>query len=183
MPPPRPSRASCLKSLSHVQLVPLAAHGQDQRGTSLSFPSFSTDSSFKKLAALRAEADAAVERAEAAEAKNKDLEQQLLGKDQDITSLNHKLEVLDGSLHGSEEKLAETKTALEEAERGKATNDSLTRKIELLEDELDTAEKNLKETVEKCVPSPCLPCHASSTCQTPTGRYQSGAFRTSSAAC
>jgi hypothetical protein len=48
--------------------------------------------------------------------------------------------------------LAKTKSALEEAETGKATNDSLTRKIELLEDELDTAEKNLKETVEKCVP-------------------------------
>lgn len=159
------SPLTCLSliSLSHVQLVPLAAHGQDQRGTTLSFPSFSTDSSFKKLAALRAEADAAVERAEAAEAKNKQLEQQLLGKDQDITSLNHKLQVLDGSLQDSEEKLTETKSALEEAERGKATNDSLTRKIELLEDELDTAEKNLKETVEKCVPVslsslPCLIC-------------------------
>ena len=56
--------------------------------------------------------------------------------------------------------MAKTKTALEEAEHGKATNDSLTRKIELLEDELDTAEKNLKETVEKCVPVPLLslPC-------------------------
>lgn len=48
--------------------------------------------------------------------------------------------------------MAKTKLTLEEAERGKATNDSLTRKIELLEDELDTAEKNLKETVDKCVP-------------------------------
>jgi tropomyosin len=115
-------------------------------------PLFSTDSFSKKLAALRAEADTAVERAEAAEDKNKKLEQLLLERDQDITSLNHKLEVLANSLDGSEEKLAATKSALEEAERGKATNDSLTRKIELLEDELDTAEKNLKETVEKCVP-------------------------------
>lgn len=47
--------------------------------------------------------------------------------------------------------MSKTKSALEEAEHGKATNDSLSRKIELLEDELDTAEKNLKETVEKCV--------------------------------
>jgi tropomyosin len=59
--------------------------------------------------------------------------------------------------------LAKTKSALEEAEHGKATNDTLTRKIELLEDELDAAEKNLKETVEKCVPVslssfPCLIC-------------------------
>ena len=58
--------------------------------------------------------------------------------------------------------MAKTKSALEEAEHGKATNDSLTRKIELLEDELDTAEKNLKETVEKYVriffPLPYLIC-------------------------
>ncbi|KAI0285952.1 tropomyosin [Russula aff. rugulosa BPL654] len=103
----------------------------------------------EKLAALRAEADASVERAEAAEAKNKELEQALLGKDQEIISLNHRLNVTDGSLHDSEETLAKTKSALEEAEHGKATNDSLNRKVELLEDELDTAEKNLKETVDK----------------------------------
>ena len=59
--------------------------------------------------------------------------------------------------------MAKTKAALEEAEDTKAANVSLNRKIELLEDELDTAEKNLKETVEKCVtvslPSfPCLIC-------------------------
>lgn len=123
-------------------------------------PLFSTDPFFQKLAALRAEADTAVERAEAAEAKNKQLEQLLLGKDQEITSLNHRLNVIDSTLHESEENLAKTKSALEEAEHGKATNESLTRKIELLEDELDTAEKNLKETVEKCVPVslPSLPC-------------------------
>jgi len=114
-------------------------------------PLFSTHSFFQKLAALRAEADTAVERAEAAESKNKQLEQQLLGKDQEITSLNHRLTVTDSSLQDSEEKLAHTKLALDEAETSKATNETLTRKIALLEDELDTAEKNLKDTVEKCV--------------------------------
>jgi tropomyosin len=47
--------------------------------------------------------------------------------------------------------LAEKKLALAEAESGKATNESLNRKIALLEEELDAAEKNLKETVEKYV--------------------------------
>jgi tropomyosin len=79
------------------------------------------------------------------------LEQVLLGKEQETSSLNHRLSVTDASLQESETKLAETKSALLDAESGKATNDSLTRKIELLEDELDAAEKNLKETVEKCV--------------------------------
>lgn len=86
--------------------------------------------------------------------QNKKLEQALLEKDQEITSLNHRLTVLDGELQKSESTLAEKKTALLDAEAGKATNESLTRKIALLEEELDAAEKNLKETVEKYEPSP-----------------------------
>src|SRR6267142_113051 len=106
----------------------------------------------QKLAALRTEADVAIDRAEAAEAKNKKYEQELLQKDQEITSLNHRLSLLDSELGESETKSAKYKADLEDAERGKATNESLTRKIELLEEELDAAEKNVKETVEKCVP-------------------------------
>jgi tropomyosin, fungi type len=45
--------------------------------------------------------------------------------------------------------LSETKAALTEAEGSKAANESLTRKIQLLEEELDAAEKNVKDTVEK----------------------------------
>jgi Tropomyosin like len=65
-----------------------------------------------------------------------------------------------------------------DGESNKSTNDGLTRKIELLEDELDAAEKNVKETVDKCVPSPFHLCRPSSPSiwQTPTGRCQSGAL-------
>lgn len=105
----------------------------------------------QRLQTLRAEADAATERAEAAEAKNKKYEQLLLEKDQEITSLNHKLGVLDGQLEAAEAKLAEAKTAKEEGELSKTTNEGLQRKIQLLEDELDAAERNAKETTEKCV--------------------------------
>jgi hypothetical protein len=79
--------------------------------------------------------------------------------------------------------LADKKVALAEAETVKATNDSLVRKIALLEEELDAAEKNLKETVEKYVPSPRRLRRTSSVWQAPTGRHQGGAFRTSSTAC
>jgi tropomyosin, fungi type len=106
----------------------------------------------QKLASLRAEADVAIERAETAEAKNKAYEQDLLQKDQEITSLNHRLSVLDADLEKAESKLADTKTALSEGESSKSANEGLTRKIQLLEEELDAAEKNVKETVEKCVP-------------------------------
>jgi len=110
----------------------------------------------QKMNALRAEADAAVARAEDAEAKNKKYEQDLLEKDQNITSLNHKISVLDGELERAEAKLKELKDAQADGEHSKTTNDGLARKIVLLEEELDAAEKNVKETTEKCVlPNTC----------------------------
>lgn len=82
---------------------------------------------------------------------NKKFEQEILQKDQEIISLQHKLSVLDGELEKAESKLADAKVAREEGDASKTTNENLTRKIQLLEEELDAAEKNVKETVEKCV--------------------------------
>ena len=129
-------------------------HGKDKRG-SIRYPFFPNvkviHSSLQKLAALRAEADVAVERAEHAEAQNKKYEQDILQKDQEITSLNHRIGVLDAELEKAEAKLKETKAAAMEGEHSKSTNDGLLRKVQLLEEELDAAEKNVKETVEKWV--------------------------------
>jgi len=108
-----------------------------------------TDKIREKLASLRTEANNAIDRAEQAEAKNKLLDQVLLEKDQEITSLNHRLGVLETDLEKAEAKVADYKTAREEGETSKQTNENLLRKIQLLEDELDAAEKNVKETVEK----------------------------------
>jgi tropomyosin, fungi type len=105
----------------------------------------------QKLASLRAEADAAHERAEEAEAKNKKYEQLILERDQEISSLSHKLSLLDGDLEKAEKQLAESKHAQEEGVHHQTTNEGLVRKVQLLEDELDAAEKNVKETVEKYV--------------------------------
>ncbi|KAG8987268.1 hypothetical protein FRB94_002032 [Tulasnella sp. JGI-2019a] len=41
------------------------------------------------------------------------------------------------------------KHAVEDGEQGKSTAGNLTRKVQLLEDELDASEKHAKETVEK----------------------------------
>ncbi|RDB23365.1 Tropomyosin-2 [Hypsizygus marmoreus] len=103
----------------------------------------------EKMNQLRVEADNAVTRAEEAEAKNKNYEQLLLEKDQEITSLQHRLGVLDAELEKAEATITESKAAREEGEHSKMTNEGLTRKIQLLEEELDAAEKNVKETVEK----------------------------------
>jgi tropomyosin len=90
-----------------------------------------------------------VDRAEAAEAKNKAYQQQILEKDAEITSLQHKLSILDADLEKVELKLSESKVAQEEGEHSKTTNEGLFRKVQLLEEELDAAEKNVKETMEK----------------------------------
>jgi len=103
------------------------------------------------LAQLRLEADNAVGRAEEAEAKNKKLEQEILNKDQEIQSLSRRLAVAETELEKAEGKLTDAKHVHDEHESSKTTNEGLQRKILLLEEELDSAEKNLKETVERCV--------------------------------
>jgi chromosome segregation ATPase len=62
----------------------------------------------QKLASLRAEADTAVTRAEAAEAKNKLLEQALLEKEQEIKSKDHRLDVLEGNYEETSAKFKDT---------------------------------------------------------------------------
>jgi tropomyosin, fungi type len=98
---------------------------------------------------LRAEADAAVERAEQAEARNKAFEQEILKKDQEISSLTHRLGLAETNVETLEQKLAQLKSKSDEEGVGRSANDNLVRKVQLLEEELDTAEKNAKETVEK----------------------------------
>lgn len=101
------------------------------------------------MASLRAEADAAVERAETAEAKNKKLEQELLAKEQENASLKHRLEVVEAELDQTEANVKTLKTQNQQGESDKMTTENLTRKVQLLEEELDSAEKNVKETMEK----------------------------------
>lgn len=98
---------------------------------------------------LRIEADAANTRADEAELKIKGLEQKVLELEQAISSLEHKNGVLESQLDQSEVKVAELKASSSDNEHTKSTSEGLTRKVQLLEDELDAAEKNLKETVEK----------------------------------
>ncbi|KAG6910216.1 hypothetical protein DXG01_012351 [Tephrocybe rancida] len=108
-----------------------------------------TDHAVQKMNQLRTEADNAISRAEEAEGKNKKYEQALLEKDQEITSLQHRLGVMDAELEKAEQNVATHKSASAEGEQSKQTSELLNRKVQLLEEELDAAEKNLKETVEK----------------------------------
>ena len=99
---------------------------------------------------MRAEADQAIERLEAAESRIKALEDDALAKEHIITSLTRNLGVANEELEKIEAELKKRKQDSLEEEQSKTTKDGLARKVELLEEELDAAEKNLKETVEKC---------------------------------
>ncbi|KAJ2914659.1 hypothetical protein MD484_g5762, partial [Candolleomyces efflorescens] len=102
-----------------------------------------------KLEALRIEADNNAERADAAEVKVKALEQAVLSKDQEIASLTHKLAMADEDNDKKDGQLNELKRGNLDGESSRQSADNLTRKVQILEDELDQSEKNLKEAVEK----------------------------------
>lgn len=70
-------------------------------------------------------------------------------KDQEIVSLQHKIQNLEADLEKAEQKIIDAKSAKDDEETHKTVNDSLNRKIALLESELDNAEKQLRETTDK----------------------------------
>jgi tropomyosin len=77
------------------------------------------------------------------------LNQTLLERDQELASLQHKLQLAEDELEKAEAKVKELKTASDEGETHRTTGENLARKVQLLEEELDKAEKDLKDTTEK----------------------------------
>lgn len=94
-------------------------------------------------------------RSHRAEAKNKKADHELMTKEQEIASLQHKISTLEADLEKSETIIRESKSAKDDGETTRGVNENLTRKIALLEGELETAETNLRETTDKYVRS-CL---------------------------
>lgn len=70
-------------------------------------------------------------------------------RDQEILSLTHRGSNLEADVERAEARLLESKNAKEDGESHKSQNDTLMRKIALLEGELDAAEKALRETTDK----------------------------------
>lgn len=116
----------------------------------------------QRFTLLQQKIEAAEERAEAAEAENKKVgytrgrskltvqyQQTLLERDQEISSLQHKLSLAEEEADKAEEKLKELKGSAEEGDTHRTASENYQRKVQLLEEELDKAEKDLKETTEK----------------------------------
>ena len=73
----------------------------------------------------------------------------MLERDQEISSLQHKLALAETDLEKAEGKVKDLKSAADEGDNHRTTGENLARKVQLLEEELDKAEKDLKETTEK----------------------------------
>jgi len=98
---------------------------------------------------LRLEADESAAKVEELQNKVKQLEQENLSKEQEITSLQHKNSVLEGEVDKLDEQVKTLKaTAAEGAQHG-TQNETLTRRLQLLEEEAEAADKALREANEK----------------------------------
>lgn len=101
--------------------------------------------------ALRLEADDSAAKVEELSARVKTLEQENLQKEQEITSLQHKNGVLEQEVEKLETLHKDAKAAVDESAQHGSQNESLTRRLQLLEEEAEENDKNLRETNEKYV--------------------------------
>ena len=103
----------------------------------------------QKMNSLRIEADENAAKAEELKAKVKSLEQDNLQKEQEITSLTHRNQLLEGEVEKLESSLKTAKDAAGESSQHSQQNETLTRRLQLLEEEAETSDKTLRETNEK----------------------------------
>lgn len=103
----------------------------------------------QKMNSLRIEADENASKAEELKAKVKSLEQDNLQKEQEITSLTHRNQLLEAEVEKVEGSLKTAKDAAGESSQHSQQNETLTRRLQLLEEEAETSDKTLRETNEK----------------------------------
>ena len=101
--------------------------------------------------ALRLEADEATGKVEELSAKVKTLEQENMSKEQEITSLQHKNNLLETEVEKLETAIKDFKKAADEGQQHGTQNESLTRRLQLLEEEAENADKTLRESNEKYI--------------------------------
>ena len=100
---------------------------------------------------LRLDADTANGKVEELQAKIKALETETLTKEQDITSLQHKNGVLEGQVDKLEGDVEKHKKLADEGSGSLTQNETLQRRLQLLEEEAEEADKTLREANEKYV--------------------------------
>ena len=105
----------------------------------------------QKMNSLRLEADEAATKVEELQTKVKALEQENLSKEQDITSLQHKNNLLETEVEKLETAIKDFKKVADEGQQHGTQNETLQRRLQLLEEEAEDADKTLREANEKYV--------------------------------
>lgn len=77
------------------------------------------------------------------------LEQENLSKEQEITSLSHKNQLLEAEVEKLEASVKHWKDLAEDNSKHSTQNETLQRRLQLLEEEAEEADKNLRETNDK----------------------------------
>lgn len=103
------------------------------------------------MAQLRVEADETAQQVEELKTKNKSLESENLAKEQEITSLSHRNQILEQTMEKLETQVKELKDKVGEGDQHSTQNENLARRVQVLEDELEAADRSLRETNEKYV--------------------------------
>lgn len=98
---------------------------------------------------LRLEADESQAKVEVLQGKVKTLEQENLAKEQEITSLTHRNQLLEAEVEKLETGIKEAKTIAGDSAQHSTQNEALQRRLQLLEEEAEEADKNLRETNDK----------------------------------
>lgn len=98
---------------------------------------------------LRLEADTSAAKIEELQAKIKVLEQENLSKEQEITSLQHKNNLLETEVDKLDVAVKDLKKSADEGVQHGTQNETLARRLQLLEEEAEEADKTLREANEK----------------------------------
>ena len=110
----------------------------------------------QKMQSLRVEADDANAQVEELKKQVKTLEQENLQKEQEITSLQHKNGLLDAQVEKLEGEKKDLKATGGDTHQHATQNETLQRRLQLLEEEAEEADKNLRETNDKYVTITCV---------------------------
>ena len=101
------------------------------------------------MESLRLDQESTQAKLEETQAKNKQLEQENLAKEQEITSLSHKNQLLEAQVEKLESTHKDLKGELEQSGQHGTQNEALQRRLQLLEEEAEESDKNIRETNEK----------------------------------
>lgn len=103
----------------------------------------------QKLASLRLEVEGTTSKNEELQAELKTLKQESIAKEQEIKSLTHRNGLLEAEVEKLESGIKEAKGIAAESRDHSTQNESLQRRLQLLEDEAEEADRNMRETNDK----------------------------------